>query len=167
MKTNNLKIRTLFTNHPYDMDEDEIKEILLESGYEEDEITDKTIWQEWDFQVEDSLEFFKDNAERIEGTFVITASLGLWNGIFAGGKVIEGNLWDACCKCFKDYNKAYFEGKQFKIDACHHDGNNYFTIKKLTEKGEKYYSNHYYDKSDREMVEVLMNDSHYSHCIRF
>lgn len=163
----NLKIHTLFSNHPYDMNEDEIKEKLLDIGYEEDEITNSLLWQEWDFQVENSLDFFKEEAEKIEGTFVITVSLGLWNGRFAGGKVIKGSLWDVCYECFEVYNKVYFEGKQFKVEACHHDSNNHFTIKILTEKGEEYYSNRYYDKSDREMVETLMNDSHYSHCIKF
>ena len=163
----NLKIRTIFSNHPYDMNEDEIKEELLDIGYEEDEITDDMIWGEWDSQVESCFYGFKYIAERIEGTFVVSASLGLWNGRFAGGKVIKGSLWDVCCECFEDYNRVYFEGKQFKVEACHHDGYNHFTIKKLTEKGEEYYSNHYYDKSDREMVETLMNNSHYSHCIKF
>ena len=54
MKANNLKIRTLFSNHPNDMNEDEIKEILLENGYEEDEITDDMIWYEWDFQTNEA-----------------------------------------------------------------------------------------------------------------
>ena len=166
MKANNLKIRTLFSNHPNDMNEDEIKEILLENGYEEDEITDDMIWYEWDFQTNEALDYFRWMVQEIKGTFVVSASLGLWNGTFVGGKIIKGNLWDACRACFEDYNTIYFKGKQLKVEAIHHDGNNYFTIKKLTEKGEEYYSNHYYNKSDKEMVETLMRDSHYSHCIK-
>ena len=93
--------------------------------------------------------------------YIVSATLGLWNGNFKGGKIITG-LWNVITQCFEDYNKIYEERGRLKINATHHDGTNYFQIKELTEKGVEFAERHKWDLSDRALHEKLFNDSHYS-----
>lgn len=104
----------------------------------------------------------KMNVPDDKGYYIILADIGRWNGRADGGKIIQG-LWNAITICFEDYNKVYIDGKRLKVKASHHDGTNYFEIKKLTERGEDYWNNHQYDMTDRELHQRLFNDSHYSH----
>lgn len=99
-----------------------------------------------------------------EKAYVIKASLGLWDGRKDEGLVVDkGGIITALQKCFEDYNTVQVEGKRCKVIAVHHDGTNIFEIKELTNRGYEYYRNHQYDKTRRELVETLFNDSHYSH----
>lgn len=119
---------------------------------------------------DDYLGDIKSEIKYYEGAFgkkeyLISATLELWNGKAKGGKIITG-LWDAITQCFEDYNEIYEEGGMLKVTACHHDGTNFFKIKELTEKGEKFAERHKYDMSDRELHEKLFNNSHYSRNVR-
>ena len=180
MKTEKTKIQTpkihlIYTNDPYDFNEDEMKEAWVETAevndweIPEDGPSDDEIWQEWYDQNErdwDDIECeVRYHDER--GTYLVIASLGLWNGRFDGGKIISGRLDEVIRRCFEDYNRVYMEGRNLQISATHHDGTNYFTIKKLTPKGEEYAERHEWDMSDRELHQRLFKDSHYSHCVRF
>ena len=74
---------------------------------------------------------------------------------------------EAIKACFEDYNKVYWQDKNLKIKAIHHDGTNHFIIKKLTDRGIEFYNNHYYDYDDRTMHQKLFKDAHYSHSVDF
>lgn len=171
----NQKIRNIYTSNPYDFNEDDVREEWMELAeindwdIPEDGPSDTDLWELWDERCDNDLADLKAeiNIHNEEGSYLVIASLGLWNGRFPGGKIIKGSLYDVIIKCFEDYNTIYMEGKQLKIDAIHHDGTNHFIIKKLTKKGEEYAENHYYDMSDEELHKRLFNDSHYSRCVDF
>lgn len=116
---------------------------------------------QWDL---DDLIWEINHQEKKEGVkeYVVKANLGLWNGRAEGGKVISG-LRRVFQMTSEDYTKIYIKNKRLHVEAVHHDGTNYYDIKQLTERGENYYENHKYDKTDREMIETLFGDSHYSH----
>lgn len=175
-KTTNKKIYTpkihmIYTHHPEDFNEDEMREAYLEDAevnnwnVPEDGPSDDELWEHWHFLKEIELEDIEAIAKDERGYFLVQADLGLWNGRFEGGKIIYG-LWDAIRGCFEDYNEIYMEGRDLKVKAIHHDGTNYFRIRELTDKGVDYYDKHEYDYSDRELHERLAKDSHYTHCVR-
>ena len=169
------KIHVIYSSDPYDFNEEEMRESWLESAevndweIPEDGPSDDDLWQEWYDQNErdwDDIEGeVRCHDER--GSYLIIASLGLWNGRFDGGKIINGYLTRVIRACFEDYNKVYWQDKNLKVEATHHDGTNYFIIKKLTDRGIEFYNNHYYDYDDRTMHQKLFRDAHYSHSVDF
>lgn len=169
------KKNIIYSNDPYDFNEEEMKEIWYElaevNDWEipEDGPSDDELWEEWYDQKErdwDDIECeVKYHDER--GSYLIIASLGLWNGRFDGGKIIDGYLNKVIRACFEDYNKVYWQDKNLKVEATHHDGTNYFIIKKLTDRGIEFYNNHCYDYDDRTMHQKLFRDAHYSHSVDF
>ena len=184
MKTN--KEYLIYTNNPYDFNKDEtlrdICELRKDNEYPgcenclkhscegcENCPSDEELWNRWD----DSNEILWEDITREvkyfdeQGTYLVIASLGLWNGSFDGGKIIDGYLSEAIGACFEDYNKVYWQDKNLKVKAIHHDGTNHFVIKKLTDRGIEFYNNHYYDYDDRTMHQKLFKDAHYSHSVDF
>ena len=169
------KKNIIYSNDPYDFNEEEMKESWYElaevNDWEipEDGPSDDELWEEWYDQKErdwDDIEGeVKYHDER--GSYLIIASLGLWNGRFDGGKIIDGYLNKVIRACFEDYNKVYWQDKNLKVEATHHDGTNYFIIKKLTDRGIEFYNNHCYDYDDRTMHQKLFKDAHYSHSVDF
>lgn len=169
------KKNIIYSNDPYDFNEEEMKESWYElaevNDWEipEDGPSDDELWEEWYDQKErdwDDIESeVKYHDER--GSYLIIASLGLWNGRFDGGKIIDGYLNKVIRACFEDYNKVYWQDKNLKVEATHHDGTNYFIIKKLTDRGIEFYNNHCYDYDDRTMHQKLFRDAHYSHSVDF
>ena len=97
--------------------------------------------------------------------YIVLADIGLWNGRFDGGKVIQG-LWKAISECFEDYNEIYQEDMLLKVKAIHHDGTNHFQIRELTPRGLEYYYNNIDVKSDRHVHERLFNETHYSNHVK-
>lgn len=169
------KKHIIYSSDPYDFNEEEMRESWLESAeandweIPEDGPSDDDLWQEWYDQNErdwDDIKWEVENQDE-RGSYLIIASLGLWNGRFDGGKIIDGYLYEAIRECFEDYNKVYWQDKNLKIEATHHDGTNYFIIKKLTDRGIEFYNNHYYDYDDRTMHQKLFRDAHYSHSVDF
>lgn len=113
--------------------------------------------------IRSEIEFYeKENGQK---QYIVLVNLGLWNGRFDGGKIING-LWNAISECFEDYNEIYEEGGKLKIVAHHHDGTNYFQIKELNKKGEIFVERHKWDLSDRILHQKLKN-SNYSRNVRF
>ena len=169
------KKHIIYSSDPYNFNEDEMRESWLETAevnnweIPENGPSDDELWQEWYDQNErdwDDIESeVKYHDER--GSYLIIASLGLWNGRFDGGKIINGYLNRVIRACFEDYNKVYWQDKNLKVEATHHDGTNYFIIKKLTDRGIEFYNNHCYDYDDRTMHQKLFKDAHYSHSVDF
>ena len=169
------KIHVIYSSDPYDFNEEEMREnwygLAEVNDWEipEDGPSDDDLWEKWYDQNErdwDDIECeVKWHDER--GSYLIIASLGLWNGRFDGGKIIDGYLTEAIRACFEDYNKVYWQDKNLKVEATHHDGTNYFIIKKLTDRGIEFYNNHEWDYDDRIMHQKLFKDAHYSHSVDF
>ena len=169
------KKNIIYSSDPYDFNEDEMRESWLESAeandweIPEDGPSDDEIWQEWYDQNErdwDDIEWEVECHDE-RGSYLIIASLGLWNGRFDGGKIIDGYLTEAIRACFEDYNKVYWQDKNLKVEAIHHDGTNHFIIKKLTDRGIEFYNNHEWEMDDRTMHQKLFKDAHYSHSVDF
>ena len=145
------KERVIFDN--YDLCEqypdNELKEIALECGWvdNEEDITDNDLWEwryeesetDWDIERERLEEFFKDK------TVIFFGTVGRWDGRYGGCKV--GEFWDIYWKAIKDcdYIKIYDVNGHFYIKCSHHDGNNFFEVKEVTDKGYEYYDRWKYD----------------------
>ena len=149
-------------------DEEEMRN-MYEECYEETP-SDETLQQyisdvnsDYLGDVKSEIDFYENKHEKKE--YIVLADLGLWNGRFDGGKIITG-LWNAISKCFEDYNEIYEEKGRLKVTAHHHDVTNYFQIKELTEKGEKFAENHKWDLSDRILHQKLFNNSNYSRNVK-
>ena len=126
-----MKKNMIWSYDTSDWDEEEMRD-MYEECYEETP-SDETLQQyindvnnDYLGDVKSEIDFYENKHEKKD--YIILAELGLWNGTFAGGKIIAG-LWNAISQCFEDYNEIYEEGGRLKVIAHHHDGNNYFQIK--------------------------------------
>lgn len=162
MKKNIAKV--IYTDNPYDFNEEEIREFLTYDEEIEDPSEDDC-WEAWRDQCEIEWDDVSYEAKRVEGIFIIVGTLGLWNGNFRGSCLVKGDLLDAFSKCLEDCNRLYMYNKQLHVEATHHDGTNNFVIKKLTERGENYLEEHGWEYDDAEMNRRLFTNSHYSHHI--
>lgn len=90
---------------------------------------------------------FEELFDRGTGEYVITGSLGLWDGrheVYCDE--IFSSLTDAINKTINgDCYVTVKEGKYGKlmVDIAHHDGTNHFEIKELTSKGKEMMDNNY------------------------
>lgn len=165
----------IYSSDPYDFNEEEMKESWYETAeandweIPEDGPSDDQIWEEWDFQNEVNWENIEVEVKfcNERGSYLVVGTLGLWRGPAEGGKIIDGYLTDVLKQCFEDYNCVYWQDKNLKVEATHHDGTNHFIIKKLTDRGIEFYNNHYYDYDDRTLHQKLFRDAHYTHSVDF
>lgn len=145
------KKRILYSN--YELDYNEAKEWLIDQhleAYPDNEIwepTDSEVWEELNFQDSVNCDVFMEELERfIYGHyFILQGTIGTWCGVKGGGFIFSSinelcTAWNDC-----DYLEFYDENGHLYIRCSHHDGDNYYEIKMLTQKGEEYHSNHYYD----------------------
>lgn len=73
----------------------------------------------------------------------VVGDLGLWNGIHNICPKTFNSVSDAIRECCEDYNEIYVEDNELKVEAIHHDGTNYFTIKQYVhEDGYDAYGNY-------------------------
>lgn len=159
----------------YDFPFDEVAKKDYEEQYREinnleyeDEVAESTIWEYAQEINEDDYDDIMCSIRFLEGrdgkkTYVVLGQLGLWNGTFAGGKIIEG-IEAIFNKCFEDYNEFGYKHNLFYIKAYHHDGTNTFKIRELTKKGEEYAYKHQYD-DPKTLHQRLFSDSHLSHTV--
>lgn len=152
--------RILYDN--YDLDFEGAKEEAIERYYDFCDSIDKEIEDDYEPNEEkiwetahelDGLfwEEFQNDFEKFIGNdvFIIQGNIGRWNGVARGGFTFSSldelsRAWKDC-----DYIKVYDENGHLYIECSHHDGINFYEIRKLTEKGRKYLNNHnYYDKEE-------------------
>ena len=165
---------TLFDN--YDFDRDEIIESILSyrDDITEDDITDNMIYDEWYSQLEVWFEdIFSDLKKFFDNKQIICfGNIGRWNSYFDAGKIFddfEKAWYDMTKDC--DYIRITDDNGHLYIDCSHHDGNNHFEIKVLTDKGAEYYDNwNYYswrgDNRTEEQVHTQII-KRYSHLPKF
>ena len=163
--------KILFSNYYGDMySEEDIKEMINEDIYggllniEEDDINDVLIYDYLRMCLDNDFDDFKINfKEELDNHYyVVTGTLGLWDGTHEGGKVIAGwydlmNLLEDC-----DYIKVVDDNGLLKVTGSHHDGTNYFEVKELTDKGYEYYKDNEYALTRRDLCETLFNSEEYS-----
>lgn len=162
----------LFDNYN-DYDFDEIKKEMETA--DECEYSDDYIWfviynnqsEDWDNMRRQLEDDFGDSQLLVVGT------VGLWDGNFAAGKLCKdtneiflGTLTDC------DYKKVWYEKGHLYIMGSHHDGTNWYEIKKVTDRGLNYYDNWNYSQdhrianySEREIHERMWKSSKYTHLV--
>ena len=163
------KKRVIYDNYDlWDTYEEMAKEDLLENGVENP--SDKDIWDEIyfldEFTAEEEFdrmrEFFKD------GTWLLTGTVGRWNGRFDAGTVFTSfNDMHSKATTDCDYVSYYDENGHLYLDCSHHDGTNCFEIRKLTKKGEEFFKRNEDNYWPRELHEILKKRysvlPHYAH----
>lgn len=140
--------RTIYDNyHLWETYPDEdMKEALMENGYEEDEITDELIWREryaqdvmdWDTAKEELSKFFIHNGNK----WMIFGEVGRWNGVYKAGTLFDtfkDFFYDAVKDC--DYIHFYDENGHLYLTCSHHDGTCHYEIKEVTDEGIRYLEN--------------------------
>ena len=139
---------------------DEYKEIYEETPTETEleEYKDTINNDDLSIMFSEILHYERNHSTKL---YVVKATLGLWYGVYDGGKVIE-SLESAIKQTFEDYNEIYIERRRLKVKAIHHDGTNFYQFKELTKRGEEYYERHKHG-NQQQLVETLFKNSHYSH----
>lgn len=168
----------IFSNY-YDSDREKAtREFLLEeygkdNGWETiDDIPDSEVFEEMNFIESEEWENVKSELENFfeDEEILVIGTVGRWNGTYSAGKVIS---YDELHKCWSDcyYVEIYDEDGHMHINASHHDGNNHFEVKILTEKGRDYYSrwneNWNDSRSEQEIHTKLAESSRYTHIPHF
>jgi len=135
--------RTIYDNYDlWDQYSEFAKETLSE--YEE-EPSEDSIWNvindedstNWECEKERLEEFFNDGS-----TWILRGTNGRWNGTFEAGTIFTDFMdmyREAMTDC--DYVHLYDENGHFYMQCSHHDGTNYYEIRKLTDKGIEYLKN--------------------------
>lgn len=142
------KERTIYNNYSLweTYPDEEVKEILMENGIEEEDITDNMILEERYFQdecdwncVKDELEyFFHNNGNK----WMIFGSVGRWDGVYKAGTLFDtfdDFFYEATADC--NYWHFYDENGHLYLTCSHHDGTCHYEIKEVTEKGIEYLEN--------------------------
>jgi len=133
--------RVIYDNYDYDFDT--MKACYEENNYDEVpgdiEYTEEMFWEyqqmEWDdFKMELS-NFINKNKHG----WILKGTNGTWMGPRPSGTVffdVEklSKAWNDC-----DYVKVIDKGGHLHLQCSHHDGTNYYEIKRLTEKGYNYW----------------------------
>ena len=147
---------TLYSNYYGWIDEDDIKQELIdcERVENEDEITDEMIWDEMHFLEDIYWQDFRYELEKFfdkGNAWLLTGTLGLWDGKCNGGFIF--NTFDEFTRCLKDcdYVEITDEKGHLFVTCSHHDGTNCFEIKRISDFGYEWYNNHCYDFYDEEL----------------
>ena len=170
------KSRTIYNN--YDLSEtypdEDIRENILESGYEEDEITDEKMWNmryiydefDWECAKDELSRFFLNNGNK----WMIFGEVGRWDGVYKAGTLFDtfnDFFYDATKDC--DYIHFYDENGHLYLTCSHHDGTCCYEIKEVTDKGVQYLENwedNWNDKRTEEYVHTQIFNK-YSRIPRF
>lgn len=136
--------RTIYDNYDlwnqYEADAREYLEGNGNTDPSESEIWDEVYTMDeenWADEKEQLEKFFNDGS-----TWLLTGVIELWRGKYPGGFLFHTfeEMWTKATKdC--DYFHLYDENGHFYIKCSHHDGTNFYEIKRLTKKGEIYYDN--------------------------
>lgn len=168
------KERIIYDNYDVSAMYDEARAFLLEDHTEE-EITDSMVWDEVYFQ--DSINWDDEHAQLKEfftghGYFLLMGSVGRWNGRYEAGYVFD-DFDDMFYKAIKDcdYWKIWDENGHFYLKCSHHDGTNFFEIKRITYKAVDFLENWENDKDEAEKHNIIWNSNflsslpHYAHTV--
>lgn len=93
--------------------------------------------------------------------YLLTGVCGRWDGPAEGGKFIHSASELLNCIEHLDYIKIYDENGHLKICGHHHDGTDYYEIKRLTRKGYELACRNYFAQ-DRRLHSAIMSCNVYS-----
>lgn len=139
---------TLYNNYHDDQMAKDARDYLLdEYGDAEgwrtlDDVPEERVWKELSREDEFNWDAFVAEMDRVldksDTSFLITGTVGRWNGRASGGFVFD--TLKELSKCWRDcdYIKVEDDDGHLFITCSHHDGTNHFEIKRLTKRGEKF-----------------------------
>lgn len=115
--------------------EKDAREMLIENGIEEEDITDnditEEIWQDIDLSYDAEM---ANLSKRLDGRILAIADLGLWNGRVQGYKILSDNLNEVISfgmSC--DEREVYCDAYNVRATGYHHDGSNSVLFRELRE----------------------------------
>lgn len=109
-------------------------------------------------QIENDVDDFFANLKynkELPTAWVVTGTLGLWNGRPEVNVILFKELDDVIRECLKDcdYFRVVKKGNLLDICSSHHDGTNYFEVRGLSDIGkDRYYRNGKISINNRENI---------------
>ena len=155
---------TLYSNYYGWIDEEEIKQELIDCERVEceEEITDEMIYNEmyelermyWD-DISYELKHFFDKGN----AWLLTGSIGRWDGNCRGGYIF--NTFEELCECLKDcdYVEIVDNKGHLEIKCSHHDGTNFYEVKRVSDFGCEWYDNHSWYMYEEELHTKMWNNN--------
>ena len=142
----------LFDEYAYDIDWDTVDDVPDKAVFEEIDFRDECDWDNFKYKM---ISLLKNNV------YLLTGTCGRWDGPRQGGNFIcsFSDLLDTINHL--DYLKIYDKNGHLYIDGAHHDGNDYYEIKRLTNKGRELAENNYF-AHDRRLHTTIMKTNFYS-----
>ena len=136
-------IRTIYNN--YNLWEDSKDDAIETLKANDITITDSAIWEEIYNQDEYDWIGIKDDLERFfngESTWILQGTCECWDGNHKAGMIFE-DFEEMLNKAAKDcdYIHLYDKNGHLYLKCSHHDGTNYYEIKKVTDRGVEYLAN--------------------------
>lgn len=129
----------------YDINVEDWKDDFIYNLEENNSLADYLIDNDYNIDDDDVLEWAYDmngmylDDERINLNInigmpiIVIADIGRWNGRASAYKVIKsGNIAD-CLYSECDYCKWYCDDKDFRFEGSHHDGNNHYRYRAISE----------------------------------
>ena len=147
---------TLYSNYYGWISEDEIKQYLWDCEYIDhlDEATNDMIYDAmyelermyWD-DISYELKRFFDKGD----AWLLVGTLGLWNGKCKGGYIF--NTYDEFLDCLKDCEcwEVVDDKGHLYVKGSHHDGTNFYEVKRVSDFGYEWYSNHVWYMHEEEL----------------
>lgn len=154
----------LYSNYYGWINEDEIKRYLWDCEYIDhlDEATNEMIYDTmyelermyWD-DISYELKHFFDKGN----AWLLTGSIGRWDGNYRGGYIF--NTFEEFCKCFEDcaYIEIVDNKGHLEIKCSHHDGTNFYEVKRVSDFGCEWYDNHSWDMYEEELHTKMWNNN--------
>lgn len=151
------------------IDYNEFRQIIFECEAEENnwknvnEVPESKIWEEFNNIEDTAWDSFICNMSELltKNTYLLTGVCGRWNGPSACGKFIKsiGHLLD--CIVHLDRVRFYDENGHLKIWGYHHDGEDYYELKRLTRKGIDFATRNCF-AHNKKLHEIIMTNRAYS-----
>lgn len=132
------------------------------------DVPDECVWKEIYRRLDDDWAYLSHKLERLIANdyYLLTGTCGRWDGPAEGGKFINSFAELRRCISHLDYFKMYEVNGHFYIEGYHHDGHDYYELKKLTRKGYDYASNNNFAR-DRTLHTNIMKHNLFSTLPRF
>ena len=154
----------LYSNYCGWISEDEVRRYLWDCEYIDhlDEATDDMIYDAmyelermyWD-DISYELKHFFDEGN----AWLLTGSIGKWDGKYRGGYIF--NTFEEFCKCLEDcdYVEITDNKGHLEIKCSHHDGTNFYEVKRVSDFGCEWYDNHSWYMYEEELHTKMWNNN--------
>lgn len=162
MKSKLPKKRTIYDNYNLrkTYPDEDVMEMLIDRGYEKNDITDEIMWEErysqdefdWEYAEFELKNFFLNNGNK----WMLFGEVGRWDGVYKAGTLFEtfnDFFYEATKDC--NYINFYDENGHLYLTCTHHDGTCHYEIKEVTDKGIEYLENWECNWNDKRTEEYV------------